>query len=156
VASAVLLLAVTCDVSPPEAPPRAPGVPQDAVWAGGPDGGAWIECDRSPASRERYSCTTYHEDNGEIWARGDFVLRRVEYDPAKSTPSYVAVSPLTGPLDYDGFDGATIILGDNLILLPDGWIDFPFGNGSGKRIRFQAGKELEEVSYGEEPRDVPS
>ena len=50
---------------------RPTGVPEDAVWAGGIDGGNWIACDIvGPVNR----CAVYHDYTGEIRLSGDFQL----------------------------------------------------------------------------------
>ena len=69
-AAAVLLWA--CHGSQP--PDRPAAVPVSAEWAGGPEGGAWINC--SMATKEptvSYDCSLFNED-GTVWAQGIFIL----------------------------------------------------------------------------------
>jgi hypothetical protein len=40
---------------------------------------------------------------------------------------------------FEFFDGVLIHLEDDLALVPDGAVDFPFGDGHGKRQRFDVG-----------------
>jgi hypothetical protein len=88
-----------------EPPPRHAGIPSQAVWAGGPDGGSWIACEPSrDGSANR--CTVYHEHTGEVVAAGFFVAR----DTGRGVPGV--------ELAYDGFDGERIYLKGNRILEP--------------------------------------
>jgi hypothetical protein len=51
-------------------------------------------------------------------------------------------------LSFKSFDGRVIRLADSGVLLPDGWIEFPFGDGRGKKRQYRAGVELgETVAY---------
>ena len=50
-------------------PARAHGIPQDAVWAGGVDGGAWIAC--RVIGRRQADCAIYWE-NGDLDYEGSF------------------------------------------------------------------------------------
>jgi hypothetical protein len=94
---------LACRPAPVTAPARPPTVPADAVWAGGPDGGAWIRCEKRPAD---YLCAVYDDSIGAQWARGRFVLQG---------------GPSTGPggsLEFSGFDGESIHLLDGRTLRP--------------------------------------
>jgi hypothetical protein len=55
-------------------PDRPPGVPSQAVWAGGLDGGSFILCDVD-SERDVDNCTVYNEDTGQVIDRGAFKLR---------------------------------------------------------------------------------
>ena len=74
-------------------------MPASAVWAGGRDGGTWIEC--RPLNAERYDCTNYYEDSGAVWYRGVF-----EYVGGRQR----AQPPDT--LRYSHFNGIRILLAD--------------------------------------------
>ncbi len=54
-------------------PDRPLGVPSQAVWAGGPDGGSFIRCDVD-TEKDVNNCTVYNEDTGHIMDRGSFKL----------------------------------------------------------------------------------
>src|SRR5262249_9382862 len=57
-----------------KAPPdKPPGVPPEAVWAGGADGGSLIFCQVDSINNVN-KCTVYNEDTGQIMDRGDFKL----------------------------------------------------------------------------------
>ena len=92
-------------------PPRARGVPIDAVWAGGVDGGAWILC---KAVESRNYCSVYNDHTGNIWARGYFLLRGEKRGVSERE------------LTYNSFDGESIHLTDGRSLIPvSGEVDFP-------------------------------
>jgi hypothetical protein len=56
-------------------PVRPRGVPQQAVWAGGPDGGDWFYCRSLGASpTNRFFVTVYAEETGTIVYKGAFRL----------------------------------------------------------------------------------
>ena len=83
-------------VQPPE---RPAAVPTTAVWAGGRDGGSWIDCD--PLGDGRYYCTNYHDGGGAVWDEGVY--------------EYVNTRRSTGPPDslrYSHFNGIAILLAD--------------------------------------------
>jgi hypothetical protein len=114
-------------------PVRPNAVPSEAVWAGGVDGGAWILC--VPSFKEPhlgYACTVYN-DSGSIWAKGSFIVaeRRNGND---EFPSGAFLPPTIAR--YQWFDGRRIQISESRSLRPSGVVDFPFGNGHGKRIQF--------------------
>jgi hypothetical protein len=57
------------DVTPPA---RPPGVPSDAVWIGGPKGGAFGRCE--PTSAREARCTVWNDYTGDVWMKGVFHL----------------------------------------------------------------------------------
>lgn len=103
-AISVLLSAMlgACEAQPPT---RHAGIPATAIWAGGKDGGSWIDCKTDAAKNANY-CAVYHEYTGEVVARGLYVLR----DTKKAASS--------ADLIYDGFDGRFIFLVNGKILEP--------------------------------------
>lgn len=52
-------------VSPP---PRPKGVPADAVWAGGADGGSFIKCSYDASTGLNF-CIVYNDFTGDIMAK---------------------------------------------------------------------------------------
>ncbi len=84
-------------------PPRPPKVPLTAVWAGGPDGGAWVDC-RVDTTRDVNPCTVYNEVQGDVWMKGSFVLRDVGRAASKEE------------LVFGAFDGVSILLADGKVL----------------------------------------
>lgn len=125
------------------APEVGPAMPANTVWAGGVDGGAFISC--TPIRQDRYRCKTYHE-NGMQWSEGEYVIRRSKRNEVeKKSDDSAAEAPAT--LEFTGYDGEVIHLTRDLVLLPDGWILFPFEVG-GKKQFFRAGEpQGDEVSY---------
>ena len=80
-------------------------VPTNATWAGGPDGGAYIDCTPSQ-NGEPNACTVYNDSTGDVWMSGGFVL-----------PNHHGSS--AAQLKYSGSpDGNSIYLQDNLVLSP--------------------------------------
>lgn len=86
-------------------PARPPSVPPSAVWAGGEDGGAWIDCQFDPDVEADF-CSVYFDRSGELWARTHFVLS----DSGVGVP--------VEDLSFTGFDGLKIYLGDGRYLVP--------------------------------------
>lgn len=66
-------LMTSCERRPAQAPSRPAKVPTSAVWAGGSDGGAFIDCRET--SERLNDCTVYFDGNGEIWMHGLFKLK---------------------------------------------------------------------------------
>jgi hypothetical protein len=86
-------------------PPRPTNVPEEAVWAGGEDGGAWIDCSLDIEKGANF-CTVYFDRDGDVWARTHFVLR----DSGTGLPK--------SELTYSGFDGLVIYLSEGRVLEP--------------------------------------
>jgi hypothetical protein len=124
----LLLLTMGCrsTITPP---PRPALVPADAEWAGGRDGGKWILCKHTTGPA--YDCSVYNDYSGKLEAQGQFV---------HSFPSRPAA------LKYSTYDGVSIHLQSGQ-LLPEGWINYPFGDGGGKRVLYERGQEKQETTY---------
>ena len=69
----VTLLGVQYACYRPYPPPRPSGVPAQAVWAGGMDGGSYILCDIS-SSRDVNHCTVWNDSTGRMEEEGDYRL----------------------------------------------------------------------------------
>ena len=109
---------------------RLDGIPNEAVWAGGLDGGHWIYCKK--LSMTRFYCHIYLDNGSEI-SYGEYCL----YDLAKNRESDVERP------DYLYFDGDTIHLKDSMNLLPDGMIQYPLINSnSAKEQKYDCGKPV--------------
>jgi hypothetical protein len=54
--------------------PRPPGLPSTAVWAGGEDGGSFIDCTPSMGG-EPNDCTVYGEGGEVYMERGEYVIQ---------------------------------------------------------------------------------
>jgi hypothetical protein len=131
------LLAVACHNPTPRPPPRASGVPIDAVWAGGVDGGDWLRCvmrGKEPAAF--FDCDVYSDQTGHVIASGSYSLARCGPD-GQCEP----VTSLVPRTDYQFFDGVAIHLRQPYALIPDGDIDYPLGDGHGKRSTYRFGRE---------------
>jgi hypothetical protein len=95
---------IGCEI-PVVAPPRAPGIPATAVWAGGIDGGAWLEC-AVDTEHDANWCLVWNEQAGTLMARTYFVLgNNGQYVPKDE-------------LDYAWFSGSFIELTDGRRLVP--------------------------------------
>ena len=103
-ASLMLFLVAGCN-STPTPPSRPNGVPLTAVWAGGPDGGSFIECVYD-VSKKLNLCTVYSDFKGDVIAHGFFNIS------GKTKASD------TKGFQYSAFDGQNIYLMDNSILKP--------------------------------------
>lgn len=119
---------------------RPVGIPETAIWAGGLDGGSWIDC----ISIENNSiyCRVYFEADGDLYFGGKFVLfdqsgKKVKLDPDKEKSlNYIRTN-------LSGADGTRIYLIDNSVLEPEGWLYIPYGNVKDQGIKkyFKEGKE---------------
>jgi hypothetical protein len=69
----LLALALTACTSKPVAPNRPLPVPNAAVWAGGVDGGSFIECDID-TERNVNRCLVYDDHTGDVAGGGFFRL----------------------------------------------------------------------------------
>ncbi len=84
----------------------------------------------------RYRCTAYDDYAGSVAAEGEFVLARSHWDGPQKKASF---APLSSRPEYDAFDGETIYLAGSLVLIPDGWINYPDERGGVKRL-FEIGE----------------
>jgi len=125
----IALLASGCTTA--RTPERPSSVSSSAVWAGGVDGGAWIDCD--PAAKEphlEYACVVY-TDSGDVWASGSYIVAE-RRDGSLELSGGGLFPPRIH--SYDFFNGEHIAVTDRRVLVPRGWIDYPFGDGHGKRV----------------------
>jgi hypothetical protein len=99
-------------------PPRAPGVPLEAIWSGGSGGGVWIVAKKIADSQDRYACRIFFDSTGDLWADGDYVLRRVDWDSSRRQAIYSRAPNVPEKLELQGFDGELIFLRDSLVLAP--------------------------------------
>jgi hypothetical protein len=137
-----LLSALSQGCSGRNAPERPSAVPSSAVWAGGADGGAWIDC--RFASKEphvEYACKIFG-DGGRPWASGTYVLADGHYNQGRITYELAGTVARAKPSQFEGFDGVTISLTGSRVLIPHGTIELPFGGGHGKRVVYFLGKQL--------------
>ncbi|MDM7924096.1 MAG: hypothetical protein QUS14_17555 [Pyrinomonadaceae bacterium] len=90
-------------------PERPTNIPDDTVWAGGVDGGAWIKCVEIPSSDpQTFTCDVFGE-NGSTWlSKGNFQAFKVSRD-RNSNSALFEEARLT-ELHYNGYDGRTIHL----------------------------------------------
>jgi hypothetical protein len=139
----IIFFLIGCKASSPPFRPR--GLASTAIWVGGSDGGAWMDCGLATKEpRNEYSCSLFHE-NGDLWSKGSFLLFRLNAE-GKWTLTADPLSPAKFS-DYIFYDGVRIQIDKIFRLEPDGWIDYPFSSGEGKRIRYEIGVEKEEVAY---------
>jgi hypothetical protein len=93
-------------------PVRPEGVPQEAVWAGGPDGGDWFYCRPIGGSpTNRFFVTVFAEETGAIVYKGAFRLQGPVLD---TTQLYRLL---------EAFTGDEIFLGDKRKLVAEVPID---------------------------------
>jgi hypothetical protein len=96
---------LSCKQGPVVPPARPAGVPQSAVWAGGCDGGSFIDC-ASPTLSKTNPCTVYDDYTGEVFMSGTFVLRVNS-----------SAAPAEAP-EFNAADGVNIFLTDGSRLEP--------------------------------------
>lgn len=84
-------------------PPKPPLVPANAVWAGGPDGGSFIECDVD-AEHNVNRCLAYNESTGDVTGGGFFQL------------SGSARAARSDELRFNAFDGNRIYLEKGMLI----------------------------------------
>jgi hypothetical protein len=97
--AAVLLASWACS----GVPPRPAGVPRAAVWAGGTDGGVWIDCRVSIADNVDV-CDVYDDHSGKKRNSGMWRLRGLNR------------AATTQELQFEGYDGELILLRNALVL----------------------------------------
>jgi hypothetical protein len=84
---------------------RPAGVPDDAIWAGGRDGGCFVKCEVDVAKSVN-NCVAYLDSNGHVLQRGEYRIRGE------------ARAATTEELAYAWCDGNAIGLKNGLVLDP--------------------------------------
>jgi hypothetical protein len=74
------------DASPPNRPAN---IPKSALWAGGPDGGVWIDC--AVPLKGVFKCGVYAQQTGAVLEEGDFGLESGELTPAFYSNGLIAL-----------------------------------------------------------------
>jgi hypothetical protein len=139
---------VSCNPAKTDTHKRPLGVPNTANWAGGIDGGYWFNCTVDSKALCRYTCAVYNEHNGEIISQGQYLLYKQQWDVSKKTPTYLKVDQPVPELRYRNYDGTNINLENSLILLPQGWIIYPFDKSHGKKQKYEKGVPVsKEIQY---------
>lgn len=103
---AVLAFAIlTCSMRPD--PKRPAGVPENAIWIGGPDGGVFAVV-TATSRHEVFHLAVYHDSTGDILYRG----------PARLEPDKGPAPNVADPNTFSGWDGSKMILSDGRTLVP--------------------------------------
>lgn len=102
----VAILIVMESMSEPVPPERPESVPPEAVWAGGFDGGVFIDCIEIKESDSCFDCVVYFDYSGDIWIRDTFCVDEgtIRMDSLRHV--------------YGGFVGQDIFLTDGRRLAP--------------------------------------
>ena len=143
----LMILCSACGVCPP--PERPTGPDTTAHWAGDCEGGVWIDC--STLVEEPYTgfhCSIHDHPAGALVAAGPFVLAEAIRSPGgemKYRPQAAAFAE--PPSQYVGYAGTNIALPDGRFLVPHGTIDYPTGDGHGRRIEYRVGEARFEENY---------
>ncbi len=102
----VAIVVILESISDPVPPIRPPTVPQEAIWAGGFDGGVFIDCEGATGGKSCYDCVIYFDHSGEIWMRDIYCL----------DTGAIALDSLRSV--YSGFNGYEMALKDGRRLVP--------------------------------------
>jgi hypothetical protein len=97
----LLLLACEAQNSPTKSPPLPNGVPKEAMWIGGVDGGVFVVLTKAPEPRT-FLAEVYFDQSGELWYKGRLQLEsenQSEFD-------------YTNAAAYTAWDGDTLYLTD--------------------------------------------
>jgi hypothetical protein len=143
----ISLCFISCN-SEVKPPVKVSGIPEDAVWFGGVDGGQWILCEKIDTTMFRYRCKIYNEKTGRLITFGEFVLRKSNWDELLNESKYSILNEEIDTLNFAAYDGIKIYLDSTIVLLPDGWIDYPFDSISGIKQLYKLGQEnSEKIQY---------
>ena len=146
-ALAIVVSGSACGVCP--APERPAGLTSAAHWAGDCRGGAWITCTtEAQEPLTAFGCRVHGHPAGALLASGPFVLA----DPVRSRDDGTkyraqAAAFAEPPGQYLRYDGTTIALPDGRFLVPHGTIDYPAGDGHGRRVEYRLGEAQFEETY---------
>ena len=101
----IAVLAAGCITETGTIPARPPGLPADAAWVGGPDGGVFVQL--AQVSSREYDAAVYYQD-GELRHKGRFVRKGEGQDMSRLTTA-----------DLAGFDGTQLLLKQGGSLVSD-------------------------------------
>lgn len=117
-------------IVPPE---RFPGIPEDAVWKGGIDGGRWGRCKKQ--GKFEYYCQIYDDVTGTLESYGNYLHRIVKWNKEKHDIDItMPLTPLI-ELKYEDFEGRIIRLEGDDALVADGVITYPDSLGYGVVVK---------------------
>ena len=98
-----LALALTACSKSPSEPPRPKGVPEQAIWVGGADGGVFTYLERRPSDPAPiYRATIYDDVSGSPLFQGRMVV----------VPQDRSILDLRNPALFSGWDGQALHLTD--------------------------------------------
>lgn len=131
-------LACCANLAPP---PRPAAVPPSAVWAGGADGGSWIDCrwtTKEPVIA--YDCRVYDDPSGDLSAEGYYVLGRCgrEFEPEPGGPFGGGTFS-----SYDAFDGTVIFVSRARCLVPHGKVKYPVPGAASSIVTYDFGRAVD-------------
>jgi hypothetical protein len=109
----LLFLGVEIERYPPKAPP---GVPSNAEWTGGREGGVWVDCHKNADSIGGYLCSVYSQDGSCVSEAIPYKLFSIHWDEALAKPIYSEAESVPDSLEYNSFVSGEIQLEDNLVL----------------------------------------
>jgi hypothetical protein len=136
-----------CGVCP--APERPAGLTSAAHWAGDCEGGAWITCTtEAQEPLTAFGCRVHDHTAGALLASGPFVLADAVRSRDGGTKYRAQAAAFAEPPgQYLRYDGTTIALPDGRFLVPHGTIDYPAGDGHGRRVEYRLGEAQFEETY---------
>jgi len=110
---ALILLGFEIETYPPK---RPVGLPSSAEWAGGRDGGAWIDCEKTNESLGSYRCSVYNETGLSILDSAPYRMFSVRWDEVLKKPIYSEIDFEPQTLEYNSYGNGEIRLTGNLVL----------------------------------------
>ncbi len=128
-----------CSCEKIKTPERPQGVPKEAKWGGGADGGSWYLCYPVKNEINKYECTVYDDYSGDIIAKGKYILGITTWNESANHPALSTI-PSQNELEYLGSSSDTVLkLRNTFVLIADGWVVYPFTSGGGKKILYKQG-----------------
>jgi hypothetical protein len=97
----MLLFACEAQDTSLEPPPRPDGVPKEALWVGGADGGVFLVLEKT-AEPQTFSAEIYFDQSGELWYKG-----RLKLEPGSSVDF-----DYKNAATFSAWDGDTLYLSD--------------------------------------------
>ncbi|MCB4792890.1 MAG: hypothetical protein LHV68_13555 [Elusimicrobia bacterium] len=118
----------------------ATNMPENAECIQGAKGGVWVDCKRTDDKNNRYVCIVYDIKGANIISSGEYVLKRFGWDAGTGKVRYVNAKELKDRLTLVYYGGVGISVRNKLVLLPDGWVDYPNPESShgGTRVKYDS------------------
>ena len=119
-------------------------VPPEAQMVQSVDCLVWIKYEPMDKEKNMYYCEVYSTRDGSVVSAGAYDLKKYHWDKKRNRTVFENAAEPMKTLSPYYYGGVSIALKNNMVLMPDNFIDYNTGTETGLRIKYdKAGNELE-------------